>query len=79
MHFYVNKTLIDIVLVLLFNSERLAKIVVDSPVTSLIYKVAKYFRRREWQMRRGVKNKNPSSNPFHFFSMAISIGGNKCT
>ena len=40
MQFSINKTLIDSVSVLLFNSDVLAKIVIDSPVTPLIYKVA---------------------------------------
>lgn len=34
-------------LILLFNDENLAKIVMDFPVTPLIYKVAKYLRTSE--------------------------------
>jgi len=40
----INKTLIDRVSTLLFNSEGLAKIVMDSPVTPLIYKIAGFLR-----------------------------------
>ncbi len=40
----INKTLIDRVSALLFNSESLAKIVMDSSFTPLIYKVAKFLR-----------------------------------
>jgi uncharacterized protein (DUF362 family) len=47
MQFYINKTLIDRVSVFLFKSENLAKIIMDSPVTPLIYKVAKFLRTRE--------------------------------
>jgi len=49
MKFYINKTLIDRVSWLLFNSESLAKIVMDSPFNPLIYKVAKYLRNSEEQ------------------------------
>jgi len=45
MQFYItNKTLIDRISVLLFNSESLARIVMDSPVTPLIYKIAGFLR-----------------------------------
>ena len=47
MQFSMNKTLIDSVSVLLFNSDTLAKIVIDSPVTPLIYKVAGYLKTSE--------------------------------
>lgn len=47
MQFSMNKTLIDSVSVLLFNSDVLAKTVIDSPATSLIYKVAGYLRNSE--------------------------------
>jgi Uncharacterized conserved protein len=42
--FRVNKTLIDNLSTILFKSEILAKIVMDSPVTPLIYSVAKFLR-----------------------------------
>lgn len=42
--FSVNKTLIDSLSTLLFESEILAKIVMDSPITPLIYSVAKFLR-----------------------------------
>ena len=44
MQFSVNKTLIDSLSTLLFESETIAKIVMDSPVTPLIYSVAKFLR-----------------------------------
>lgn len=44
MHFSSNKTFIDSLSVLLFKSETLAKLVMDSPVTPLIYGIAKHFR-----------------------------------
>jgi hypothetical protein len=47
MKFYINKTLIGRVSLLLFNSECLANIVMDSPVTPLIYKLAKFLRTSE--------------------------------
>ena len=47
MQFYIKKTLIDRASVLLFNSETLAKIVMDSPVTPLLYKVARFLRTPE--------------------------------
>ena len=47
MQFSINKTLIDSVSVLLFNSDTLAKFVIDSPFTPLIYKVAGYLKTSE--------------------------------
>jgi len=47
MQFYINKTLIDRISVLLFNSETLAKIVMDSQSTPLIYKIAGFLRNSE--------------------------------
>ena len=47
MKFYINKTLIGRVSLLLFNSECLANIVMDSPVPPLIYKLAKFLRTSE--------------------------------
>lgn len=44
MEFSSNKTFIDTLSVLLFESETIAKIVMDSPVTPLIYKFARFFR-----------------------------------
>jgi len=42
--FYINKTLIDMLSVPLFHSEILAKIVLDSSFTPIIYKVGKFLR-----------------------------------
>ena len=47
MQFHINKTVIDRISVLLFNSELLAKVVLDSPITPLIYKVARFLRTSE--------------------------------
>jgi len=47
MQFSINKTVIDRISVLLFNSEFLAKVVLDSPITPLIYKVAGFLRTYE--------------------------------
>jgi len=47
MQFSINKTLIDSVSTLLFNSDALAKFVIDSPVTPMIYKVAGYLKTSE--------------------------------
>jgi uncharacterized protein (DUF362 family) len=44
MHFTVTKTFIDSISYLLFNSEMIAKIVMDSKCTPLIYGVAKHLR-----------------------------------
>lgn len=44
MEFSSNKTFIDQISTLLFESETMAKIVMDSPVTPVIYKFAKFFR-----------------------------------
>ncbi|WP_144011559.1 DUF362 domain-containing protein [Methanobacterium paludis] len=44
MQFSSNKTIIDSFSTLLFKSETMAKLVMDSPVTPLIYGVAKHFR-----------------------------------
>lgn len=44
MQFSSNKTIIDSLSTLLFKSESLAKLVMDSPVTPLIYGIAKHFR-----------------------------------
>ncbi len=44
MQFSSNKTFIDTLSVLLFKNETLAKLVMDSPVTPLIYGIAKHFR-----------------------------------
>jgi uncharacterized protein (DUF362 family) len=49
MQFSVNKTVIDSLSTLLFESETLAKIVMDSPVTPLIYSCAKYLRNSDEQ------------------------------
>jgi len=49
MQFHINKTVIDRISVLLFNSELLAKVVLDSPITPLIYKVAGFLRTSEEQ------------------------------
>jgi uncharacterized protein (DUF362 family) len=47
MNFEINKTIIDRLSVLLFNSEILAKAVMDSPVSPLIYAIAKNLRTPE--------------------------------
>ena len=47
MQFSINKTLIDSVSALLFNSDALAKFVIDSPFTPLIYKVDGYLKTLE--------------------------------
>lgn len=47
MQFYINKTLIDRISVLLFNSDSLARIVMDSQFTPLIYKIAGFLRNSE--------------------------------
>lgn len=44
MQFSSNKTIIDNLSTLLFKSESLAKLVMDSPITPLIYGIAKHFR-----------------------------------
>lgn len=44
MSFNIDKTILDKLSVLLFNSEILAKIVMDSPLTSPIYTLAKFLR-----------------------------------
>ena len=44
MEFSSNKTFIDKLSTLLFESETMAKIVMDSPVTPVIYKFARFFR-----------------------------------
>ena len=44
MQFSSNKTIIDSLSTLLFKSETLAKLVMDSPVTPFIYGLAKHFR-----------------------------------
>ena len=44
MQFSVNKTLIDNLSTLLFKSEIMAKLVMDSPITPLVYSVAKFLR-----------------------------------
>lgn len=49
MQFSVNKTLIDSLSTLLFESETIAKLVMDSPVTPLIYGIAKHFRNSDEQ------------------------------
>jgi len=45
--FQIKKTLIDRLSTLLFNSDKLAKFVMDSPFTPLIYKVASVLRSPE--------------------------------
>ena len=47
--FRVNKTLLDHMAWLLFNSETCAKCVMDSPVSPVIYNVATRFRTRDEQ------------------------------
>ena len=42
--FSVNKTILDSLSTLLFKSETIAKIVMDSPATPLIYGIAKHLR-----------------------------------
>lgn len=49
MQFNVNKTFIDSLSILLFKSETVAKLVMDSPFTSLIYGIAKNFRNSKEQ------------------------------
>jgi len=44
MQFYINRTFIDRISIIPFNSEILAKIIMDSRFTPLIYKVAKLLR-----------------------------------
>ena len=44
MEFSSNKTIIDNMSILLFKSETIAKLVMDSPFTPLIYRIAKHFR-----------------------------------
>lgn len=44
MHFDVNKTLVDNLSTLLFKSETIAKIVMDSPITPVIYSMARFLR-----------------------------------
>ena len=59
MDFNVNKTLIDNLSVLLFNSETLAKLVMDSPCSPFIYGLAKRLRTHE---------ENQVVNNLRFFS-----------
>lgn len=47
MQFSVNKTIIDSLSTLLFKSETIAKLVMDSPATPFIYGCAKFFRNPE--------------------------------
>lgn len=47
MQFSLNKTFIDKLSTLLFESETMAKIVMDSPLTPIIYNIAKFFRNSE--------------------------------
>ncbi len=47
MNFYVNKTFIDLLSTLLFNSKCMAKIVMDSPIKPLIYGVATKLRNKD--------------------------------
>jgi hypothetical protein len=49
MHFEVNKTMIDTLSWALFNSETCAKVVMNSPLTPLIYGVATKFRNPDEQ------------------------------
>lgn len=49
MQFNINKTTIDNLSKLLFNSETIAKIVMDSPATPLIYGIAKHLRNPDEQ------------------------------
>lgn len=49
MQFNVNKTLLDRISVILFNSDLLAKVVMDSPFTSSMYKIATFLRTSDEQ------------------------------
>jgi uncharacterized protein (DUF362 family) len=49
MNFRIEKTLIDRVSIPLFHSENLARLVMDSPFTTLIYSIAKFLRTSEEQ------------------------------
>lgn len=50
MQFYINKTFIDRLAVIPFNSEILAKLIMDSPATPVIYKIARFLRTNEEQI-----------------------------
>lgn len=50
MSFHINKTLIDRASILLFKNEIIAKIVMDSPITSVIYKTASVVRNSDEKM-----------------------------
>lgn len=59
MQFSVNKTFLDRLAFIPFNSEILAKLIMDSPCTPVIYKIARFLRTNEEQavandMMRGV-------------------------
>jgi hypothetical protein len=47
MRFSINKSLIDNISTLLFNNEILAKIVMDSRLTPMAYKIARFLRSSE--------------------------------
>jgi len=49
MQFHVDKTLIDNLSVLTFNSEFLSRFVIKSSFTPIIYKFAKFLRNKEEQ------------------------------
>ena len=49
MQFSINKTLLDRISILPFNNEVLTKIIVDSPFTPMIYKIAGLLRTTEEQ------------------------------
>lgn len=53
MNFNINNTLVDMLSIIPFNSEILAKIIIDSPLTPLIYKIAGFIRNSDEQ---GVVN-----------------------
>ena len=53
MQFSINKTFIDRLAVIPFNSEMIAKLIMDSPATPLIYKITPFLKTAE---EHGVAN-----------------------
>lgn len=63
MQFSVDKTFIDNLSVPLFNSEIIAKLVMDSPLKSLTYTAAKFLRNSdEHEVARQMKNQDENAN-----------------
>lgn len=62
--FYIEKTFIDRVSTLLFHSDALAKLVMRSPLTPVIYKVAGLLRSREEKEIAGQLGKRKTLGPY---------------